>query len=208
MIRKHLIPIICYLLLLALLGACNGTPAPTVLPTATFTPTATRSPAPSLTPTTTAWPYTAPTLAPIPVQFVFHGDRDKPYVALTFDLCQLPDHPSGFVPEIIETLNHYNAPATFFMGGDWMRTHPEETWILAANPRFELGNHSWSHPDLRESGWRVMDDEIVKTQDILYQLTGRVAHLFRLPYGYYNDEVSECHRRTWVDHHPVGLRNR
>ena len=93
------------------------------------------------------------------------------------------------MPEIIDTLVQYNVPATFFLGGDWMRTHPDETKLLAANPRFELGNHSWSHPDLREIGWRAMDEEIIKTQDMLYKLTGRAAHLFRLPYGYYNDEV-------------------
>jgi peptidoglycan/xylan/chitin deacetylase (PgdA/CDA1 family) len=179
------------LLLLTLIIACGNslTPMVSLSPMGTLTSTTTLTPLPSLTATITPHPDTAPVFTPIAVRFVTHGDREMPYVALTFDLCQLPDHPSGFVPEIVDTLVQYNLPATFFLGGDWMRTHPEETKLLAANPLFELGNHSWSHPDLREIGWRAMDEEIVKTQDMLYHLTGREAHLFRLPYGYYNDEV-------------------
>jgi peptidoglycan/xylan/chitin deacetylase (PgdA/CDA1 family) len=176
-------------LLLLVLASCIYSPAITPIPTVTASSTATLFPTETLTPTPTPHPEVAPVFAPIAVRFVTHGERDKPYVALTFDLCQLPDYPSGFVPEIIATLTQYEAPATFFMGGDWMRTHPEETVALAANPLFELGNHSWSHPDLREIGWRKMDEEIVSTQDLLYKLTGRESHLFRLPYGYYNDEV-------------------
>jgi peptidoglycan/xylan/chitin deacetylase (PgdA/CDA1 family) len=110
-------------------------------------------------------------------------------VALTFDLCQKPELPSWFDADIVEVLTRYNAPATFFLGGDWMRTHPEETVLLAANPLFELGNHSWSHPDLRELDEASIHQEIVRTQNMLYQLTGRQAHLFRLPAGQYNDLV-------------------
>lgn len=70
-----------------------------------------------------------------------------------------------------------------------MRTHPDETLQLAANPLFELGNHSWSHPDFRTLSQPELDDEIVQTQDMLYKLTGRQSRLFRLPYGFSNDAV-------------------
>jgi peptidoglycan/xylan/chitin deacetylase (PgdA/CDA1 family) len=139
--------------------------------------------------TATPHPETAPVLAPIAVQFITNGSREKPYVALTFDVCQIPEYPAGFAPQIVETLQRYDAPATFFMGGDWMRTHPTETLQLAADPRFELGNHSWSHADFRALTRAEMDEEIVRAQDLLYKLTGRESHLFRLPYGYYNNEA-------------------
>jgi peptidoglycan/xylan/chitin deacetylase (PgdA/CDA1 family) len=75
------------------------------------------------------------------------------------------------------------------MGGDWMRTHPDETRRLAANPRFDLGNHSWSHPDLDGLSEAEISAEILRTQDLLFQLTGRQNRLFRLPSGIYNDLV-------------------
>lgn len=164
------------------------TPSPS--PTATITSTFTITPSPvtpSITPTETARPNIAPTLPHAEVRFITHGDRDKPYVALTFDLCQKPELPSWFDQGIVDTLIKYDVPATFFMGGDWMRTHVDETLLLASNPKFELGNHSWSHPDLPGLREEIISKEIVKTQNLLYQLTGRQAKLFRLPAGLYDD---------------------
>lgn len=183
-----IIYIICNLFLLT--SACTTiAPSPTPTPTATETATATLIPTETFTPTATPNPEIAPTFAPIPVNFVTNGSREKTYVALTFDLCQLPENPSGFEPTIVETLQRYNVAATFFMGGDWIRTHPQEALLLASNPRFELGNHSWSHPDFTKLSRAQMDEEIVKTQDMLYKLTGRESHLFRMPYGFYNDDA-------------------
>lgn len=164
-----------------------STPTFTPSPQPTFTPSITSSP--TLTPTETRRPASriAPTLPHIDVQFIYHGDRDKPYVALTFDLCQKPELPSRFDKEIVDILNEYEAPATFFIGGDWMRTHVDETLLLASNPNFELGNHSWSHPDLPGLSAEAISEEIVRTQDLLFKLTGRQSTLFRLPAGKYDD---------------------
>ena len=70
-----------------------------------------------------------------------------------------------------------------------MRTHPEETKLLAANPNFELGNHSWSHPDFTKLSEEEMGKEIKMTEDLLSQLTGRHSRLFRHPYGLYNEQT-------------------
>ena len=161
------------------------TPTFTPSPEPTFTPSITLTP--SLTPTETPRSSVAPTLPYIDVQFIYHGDRDKPYVALTFDLCQKPELPAWFDKGIVDVLNEYEAPATFFMGGDWMRTHVDETLLLASNPNFEMGNHSWSHPDLPGLSAEVISSEIVQTQNLLYKLTGRQSRLFRLPAGKYDD---------------------
>jgi len=170
----------------------SATPSVTSKPskTLTITPTVTKTPisvTPSPLPTQTQRPNVVPTLPHTDVHFVYHGDRQKPYVALTFDLCQKPDLPSWFDQGIYDVLVRYDMPATFFMGGDWMRTHTEETILLASNPKFELGNHSWSHPDLPGLSEEVISKEILKTQDMLYQLTGRQSRLFRLPAGLYDD---------------------
>ena len=163
------------------------TPIPTLSATQepTFTPFMTTTPI--VTFTETPRPNVAPTLPHTDVHFIYHGDREKPYVALTFDLCQKPELPAWFDQGIYDVLTRYDVPATFFMGGDWMRTHVDETLLLASNPKFELGNHSWSHPDLPGLSEEIISKEIVKTQDLLYQLTGRQARLFRLPAGLYDD---------------------
>jgi peptidoglycan/xylan/chitin deacetylase (PgdA/CDA1 family) len=189
-------------IVLFLLAACapattqvmplSATPSVTPKPSETLTipPTLTLTPSPitpSATPTLTQRPDIAPTLPHTNVNFIDHGDRGKPYVALTFDLCQKPELPAWFDQGIYDVLTKYAVSATFFMGGDWMRTHVDETLLLASNPKFELGNHSWSHPDLPGLSEEIISKEIVKTQNLLYQLTGRQAKLFRLPAGLYDD---------------------
>ncbi len=171
--------LILFIALLLSLAACASAPVPsTVTPspsaTATQTPTATDIPAPLPTPT-------------LPAVLITSGDWVEPYVALTFDLCQDPQYPAGYDASVVDVLTRYGVPATFFMGGDWMRTHPEETKALASNPTFELGNHSWSHPNFETLSAAEMSREIEMTEDMLFQLTGSHSRLFRLPGGTYND---------------------
>jgi len=154
--------------------------------------TMTPLPAPSATPTIppsptfTFTPNPTPTL---PATLITSGDWISPYAALTFDMCQDPLYPAGFDAAIVDILQRNGVSATFFMGGDWMRTHPEETKLLAANPNFEMGNHSWSHPDFTQLSEEEIGQEIETTNELLFQLTGRHTRLFRHPFGLYNDQT-------------------
>jgi peptidoglycan/xylan/chitin deacetylase (PgdA/CDA1 family) len=123
----------------------------------------------------------APALAPVPPRVVRSGSRRKKRVALTFDACST-EAPGLFDAAVIRTLVQMRAPATLFLGGKWMEEHPDETMELARHPQFELGNHTYHHPHLpRESNERVRE-EIQRTQDMLYTLTGHTVRLFRAPY--------------------------
>ena len=174
-----------YFILLSslILAACvpkaqtpTTTPLPSPSPTLTSTPS----------PTSTSTPNPTPTL---PAVLITSGDWVSPYVALTFDMCQDPLYPADFDAAVVDVLQRYDVRATFFMGGDWMRTHPEETKLLAANQNFELGNHSWSHADLTQLNEEEIGQEIEQTEDMLFEITGKRSRLFRLPSGLYNDLV-------------------
>ncbi|HOV05018.1 MAG TPA: polysaccharide deacetylase family protein [Kaistiaceae bacterium] len=71
-------------------------------------------------------------------------------VALTFDLCETAGEIAGYDGGVVEALRAADARATFFAGGHWMATHPERFAQLVADPRFEIGTHSWSHRNLRK----------------------------------------------------------
>ena len=120
---------------------------------------------------------------------ITHGSRSRPQVALTFDLCETKSKPAGFDPVIVAILQEKQAAATFFSGGLWLQNHPLEAQLLASEPLFELGNHSWSHPDLRQVDAATIADEINRTEKLLPALTGRSSRLFRLPFGYYDERV-------------------
>ncbi len=181
---RNLKPVVNFLFLIFVVAACASnipspaTSTPSPFPSATFTntPIPTSIPLPSATPT-------------LPAVLITSGEWTKPYVALTFDMCQDPEYPAGYDAGIIDVLLRYNVPATFFMGGDWMRTHPEETRQLASNPNFELGNHSWSHPDLTKLSEEEISQQIEMTENMLFELTGKHSRLFRPPFGFYNEQV-------------------
>jgi peptidoglycan-N-acetylglucosamine deacetylase len=89
---------------------------------------------------------------------------DKKWVALTFDLCERADEVAGYDRGIINTLRDKKAKATFYAGGKWMQSHPEKTMQLMADPLFEIGNHSWTHGNLRVLQGDEMQQQIVWTQ--------------------------------------------
>jgi peptidoglycan/xylan/chitin deacetylase (PgdA/CDA1 family) len=119
---------------------------------------------------------------------ITNGDRSQHKIALTFDVCQSEGDLAGFDASIIQVLNETHTPATFFLGGLWMRDHQAETIELSNNPLFELGNHSWSHKDFSAITNDEMQKEILLTQQFMYDLVGYQTNLFRLPYGTYTDE--------------------
>jgi peptidoglycan/xylan/chitin deacetylase (PgdA/CDA1 family) len=130
-----------------------------------------------------------PALPPLDPTLVTHGDRSLPAVALTFDACQTVDEPTGYDEAIIKILTDTGTPATLFLGGLWMQWHATQTRALAANPLFELGNHSWGHPDFTKISPAAMSAEILQTQAIMGNLAGRQPTLFRFPYDVYTDKA-------------------
>ncbi|WP_020508422.1 polysaccharide deacetylase family protein [Lamprocystis purpurea] len=91
----------------------------------------------------------------------FNGEQ---LVALTFDLCEQADEVTGYDGELVDFLRAEQVKATFYAGGKWMRSHPERTRQLMADPLFELGNHAWTHGNLRVLGGRELEDQIQWTQ--------------------------------------------
>ena len=82
-----------------------------------------------------------------------HAATSQKIVALTFDADMTPGMlrelkagkvASWYNGKVIEALRQQQAPATLFLTGLWIETYPDATKQLAADPLFELGNHSYS----------------------------------------------------------------
>lgn len=124
------------------------------------------------------------------------GDRR---VALTFDLCERAVHVTGYDARLVDALRAGKAKAAFFAGGKWLRSHPERALQLMADPRFELGNHAWTHANMavapaeertRQVEWTEAQFGLLR-QELDSRLAARglppcrlgPLALFRLPYG-------------------------
>jgi len=129
-------------------------------------------------------------------------------VALTFDLCERTRHRTGYDAAIVNYLRREKVKATFFAGGKWMHSHPDKTMQLMADPLFEVGNHAWTHGNLRVIKGQDMRDQVLWTQSqyelLREDLSGlsctkglreemdkipRSIEVFRFPYGTCSDEA-------------------
>ncbi|SEM12208.1 Peptidoglycan/xylan/chitin deacetylase, PgdA/CDA1 family [Mesobacillus persicus] len=106
------------------------------------------------------------------------GNTSKKLVALTFD-----DGPEAFyTPQILDILKTKGVPATFFVMGQKLRSHPEIMQRIV-NEGHAIGNHTFNHPDLRKQWSSTVREEIIKTQQEMIQVIGRKPDVFRPPYG-------------------------
>lgn len=122
-------------------------------------------------------------------RLVEHGPRELKRVALTFDACSTRKV-HEYDERIIHTLRELRAPATVFLGGAWAHEEAALVRELAADPLFELENHTYTHPHLpRVKDDARMLDELVRTQQVLRELTGRTPRYVRPPYGEYDARV-------------------
>jgi peptidoglycan-N-acetylglucosamine deacetylase len=119
---------------------------------------------------------------------ILSGSRQKKRIALTFDACTTRE--LFYDGRVIDALVAARVPATIFIGGRWAQGQAEHVKALAANPLFEIGNHTFSHPHLSKLNEEQIRDEIQRTQVELETLTGKPPRLFRPPFGEYNYRVA------------------
>src|SRR6266576_4130942 len=114
----------------------------------------------------------------IPTGYVIERTGDHPgYIALTFD-----DGPDPkYTPRILDILKQENVPATFFVMGKNGQAHPDLLRRIV-NEGHEVGNHTFTHPNLGEIPARLTDFELNATQRLIEAVTGRSTVLFRPPY--------------------------
>ncbi|MCI4062418.1 polysaccharide deacetylase family protein [Micromonospora sp. R77] len=103
---------------------------------------------------------------------------DERLIALTFDDGPLPQ----WTPMVLDTLDRYAVPATFFLVGSRARQHAG--LLRGRLDRHEVGNHSWVHHDLARLDAHGAYDDLRRSHDAIVAATGRVPRLFRPPWGH------------------------
>jgi peptidoglycan/xylan/chitin deacetylase (PgdA/CDA1 family) len=161
----------------AILVQLNGITDVTDIPVGAtlFIPLVTPTPIVTVTPT--------PGAASVRVD---HGPRDSVLVALTFDM-------GGRVDPALDIMNWLldnDIPATIFMTGAIIDSPNTDAGrqvldIVAANPSlFELGNHSYSHPDFTTLSVTEIRDELRETEEAAAaHVPTPLRPLFRPPFG-------------------------
>jgi peptidoglycan/xylan/chitin deacetylase (PgdA/CDA1 family) len=144
-----------------------------------------------------ASPSPSPTPAPSPEASTgaskpatwFSVKVDGPYIAMTFD-----DGPSPeTTPRLLDILKQRNIKATFFMIGQNAERNPAIVKRILAEGH-EIGNHSWTHPQLSKLSDDRVTEEINKTQNAIKDASGYTPVLMRPPYG-----AITARQKDWIE---------
>jgi peptidoglycan/xylan/chitin deacetylase (PgdA/CDA1 family) len=105
-------------------------------------------------------------------------------LALTFD-----DGPSASItPQVLSVLAKHHVHATFFVVGSHVPGN-ERLLRQMYQQGHEIGNHSWSHPDLTTLPIDQLEMQYSRTQQAVTAAGVPAPTLFRPPYGAVNDTV-------------------
>lgn len=105
-------------------------------------------------------------------------------IAITFD-----DGPKAWTSQILDALQKYpGAHVTFFMVGNLVSGQSAIVKRMY-DEGHELGNHSWSHPDLSTLSAEDVASQITKTNNAIKKASGHYPTVLRPPYGSYNQNV-------------------
>lgn len=99
-------------------------------------------------------------------------------IALTFDDGPHPVH----TPRLLDDLARYQLRATFFVIGENVRRHSSLVERMHAEGH-EIGNHTWSHSEPKTTSAKALADEVRRTDDLLFQITGQIPRMMRPPKG-------------------------
>ena len=114
----------------------------------------------------------------LPTSYVVQRTGDRPgMLALTFD-----DGPDPrWTPAILDILKREQVPATFFIVGKNGQAYPDLVRRIV-DEGHELGNHTFTHPNLGELPLSLTELELNATQRLIESEVGRSTVLFRPPY--------------------------
>ena len=105
-------------------------------------------------------------------------------VALTFD-----DGPGAQTDQLLGMLADAEALATWFPLGEVVADSPDRLRAIA-DAGHEIGNHSWSHPQLTASSNGQIETQINRTALLVEKLLGTRPTLVRPPYGAISKRVA------------------
>lgn len=107
-------------------------------------------------------------------------------IALTFD-----DGPGPHTARLLDELADKDVKVTFFLVGRSAAASPDLVAREVAEGHV-VGNHTWSHPDLRKLGPADIATELAQTNDAIVAASGVTPVLVRPPYGAVDDTVMEA----------------
>ncbi|WP_366162769.1 polysaccharide deacetylase family protein [Bacillus infantis] len=116
------------------------------------------------------------------------ADANKKVVLLTID-----DAPDKHAVEMAKTLKRLGVNAIFFVNGHFLDTPEEEEKLKEIHSLgFPIGNHTYSHSNLKEISPAQQKEEVLKLNKRVEEIIGEKPRFFRAPFGINTDASREA----------------
>ncbi|MGM9924084.1 MAG: polysaccharide deacetylase family protein [Bacillus sp. (in: firmicutes)] len=115
---------------------------------------------------------------------IYRAHPDKPVASFLINVAWGNEH----IPQMLSVLKKHNVKATFFLEGRWTKNNPELAKMITGAGH-EVGNHSYTHPNMQQISGQLIRKEIEDTNNVIKAVTGVSTHLFAPPSGAFRDET-------------------
>jgi len=108
---------------------------------------------------------------------LYSGNRDRNNVSFMINV----HGGEEYVTPIMEVLESKDVGATWFLSGNWVTRNMQTARDIA--DRFEIGNHAFSHRDMRNMRESDQHAEMQNAREVIKSVTGEHTSLFAPPFG-------------------------
>jgi probable sporulation protein (polysaccharide deacetylase family) len=123
-------------------------------------------------------------LEDLPPAPLYRGHPDKPMVSFIINVAW----GNEFLSDMLATLKKHQVKASFFLEGNWVKNNPDLAKMIASAGH-EIGNHSYSHPNMERLAAAEARNQLTKTNEVIEAATGKKPVWFAPPSGSYRDET-------------------
>lgn len=123
---------------------------------------------------------------------VYLGDTSEKVLYLTFD----SGYENGCTEQILDVLKKHNAPAAFFLVGNYLEKNPDLVRRMV-NEGHIVGNHTMHHYDMGKiTEFSEFQKELTDLETLFTQITGKdLPKYYRPPQGVYSKENLEMAKK-------------
>ncbi|OXM16032.1 polysaccharide deacetylase family protein [Paenibacillus herberti] len=121
------------------------------------------------------------TLLDYPLEPIYKGNPAKRAASLMINVAW----GNEYLEAMLATLKRNEVKATFFLDGSWLKKYPEEARKIR-DAGHEIGNHAYTHPDMKKLGVEQQRSQIVRTNRLIEETLGIKSIWFAPPSGSFN----------------------
>lgn len=123
-------------------------------------------------------------LEDLPASPIYRGNPEKDMVSLIVNVAW----GNEYLPSMLKIMNAHNVKTTFFLDGSWTKKNPTMAKMIV-DEGHEIGNHAYSHPDMKKLTKARISEEIRKTNEVITATIDVKTKWFAPPSGSFRQDV-------------------